>query len=45
MPNRMTAPASVKPPPPATQPITGGMDPGIAPGTAAKGDVGLSHGV
>ena len=29
----------------ATQPITGGMAPGIAPGTAAKGEVGLSHGV
>ena len=41
----MMAPTSVSPPPAATHPITGGMEPGIAPGTAAKAEVGLSHGV
>ena len=41
----MKAPASSGLPPPATQPITGGNEPGRAPGTAAKGEVGLSQGV
>ena len=30
---------------PGYQPITGGIEPGMAPGTAANGEVGLSHGV
>jgi hypothetical protein len=45
MPNRITAPASVRAPPPATHPITGGSAPGMAPGTAANAEVGLSQGV